>query len=239
LTSSLLGAPSLHSKREPPSPMPTVSHAPLMLVPEPRGPDSERAAPAYDDSALIAAVKAHDTEAARAFYDRVRPTVDRTLMRLLGKRDYEYEDVVQRVLSLIVETIDRFRGECPLDAWISILSARTAYRIIRRRRLERQLLVDAGPGDSGAIVPGPSGAVAARQALERIRGELSRMDPNRAWAFVLHDVHGYDLKEISQIMGSSLSATQSRLVRGRRELHERIHGDPALARYLRHHEEEP
>ena len=219
--------------------MPNASRAPLMLVPEPSGPDSERVGPVYDDSALIAAVKAHDPGAPRAFYDRVRPIVDRTLTRLLGKRDHEYEDVAQRVLAVIVETLDRFRGECPFDAWISILSARTAYRTIRRRRVERQLLVDMPPEESGPFVAGPSGAVAARQALERIRAELLRMEPTRAWAFVLHDVHGYDLKEISQITGSSLSAAQSRLVRGRKELHERIRADPALARYLRHYGEEP
>ena len=209
-----------------------------MLVPEPRAPDSERVGPAYDDSALIAAIKVRDPGAARAFYDRVRPIVDRTLTRLLGRRDHEYEDVAQRVLAMIVETLDRFRGDCPFDAWISILAARAAYKTIRRRRLERQILVDIAVEDGGPVVAGPGGAIAARQALERIHAELLRMDPKRAWAFVLHDVHGYDLRETSQIMGSSLSAAQSRLVRGRRELHQRIHADPALARYLRHHGEE-
>jgi RNA polymerase sigma-70 factor, ECF subfamily len=218
--------------------MPNAYRAPLMLVPEPRAPDSERAAPAVDDGALVAAFKARDPGVERAFYDRVRPIVDRTLVRLLGRRDQEYEDVAQRVLSLLVETFDRFRGDCPLDAWISILSARTAYRTIRRRRLERQFFVDAAPDESGPPVSSPAGSVAGRQALERICGELVRMDQTRAWAFVLHDVHGYDLKEISEIMGSSLSAAQSRLVRGRRELHERIRRDPALARFLRHYEDE-
>jgi len=51
-------------------------------------------------------------------------------------------------------------------------------------------------------------------------------------------VHGYDLKEVSQITGTSLSAAQSRLVRGRREIHERFRNDEALARFLRHQEEE-
>ncbi len=217
--------------------MSSVSRAPLMLVPEPRGPDSERAGLALDDDALIAAVNARSPGGSRAFYDRVRPIVDRTLTRLLGPNDPDYEDVAQRALFQLVTTLERFRGDCPFDAWISILTARAAFRAIRRRRFERQLFVDTTPEESGLLGPGPSSTIAARHAIERIRGELMKMDPNRAWAFVLHDVHGYDLKEISQITGASLSAVQSRLVRGRREIHERIRADPALARFLRQQED--
>src|SRR5687768_16881652 len=121
---------------------------PLTLVREPRSrgddrPDSERPGPALDDSALIAGPRARDTTASGAFYERVRPAVDRTLARLLGPRDGEYEDLAQRALFELVSTIDSFRGDCPLDAWVSIVTARLTYRTIRRRRVERRLFADA------------------------------------------------------------------------------------------------
>jgi len=205
-----------------------------MLVPAAGGPNSERpSASAIDDSVLLAGLKARDAGLCAAFYDRVRPIVDRTLRRLLGQRDSEYEDTAQRALFELVDTIDRFRGECPLDAWISIVAARTAFRTIRRRRLERRMFAEPEPEQVQPTTRSHASAVAARQAIERIRVELERMDSNRAWTFLLHDVYGYDLKEVAQITGVSLSAAQSRLVRGRREIHERIRNDRALARFLR------
>jgi RNA polymerase sigma-70 factor (ECF subfamily) len=205
-----------------------------MLVPAPRETDSLAPSPsAVDDSVLLAGLKKRDSGLCAAFYDRVRPTVDRTLRRLLGQRDNEYEDTAQRALYELVDTIDRFRGDCPFDAWISIVSARAAFRTIRRRRVERRLFAELEPEHAQSVTHSHVGAVAARQAIERIRVELERMDPNRVWAFLLHDVYGYDLREVAQITGVSLSAAQSRLVRGRREIHERIRNDDALARFLR------
>jgi RNA polymerase sigma-70 factor (ECF subfamily) len=200
-------------------------------------PGSEPPAPAVDDSALIAALKARDASLSGAFYDRVRPIVDRTLTRLLGVRDHEYEDVAQRALFALVDTIERFRGDCPFDAWISIVTARTTFRIIRRRRIERRIFADVELEEIASATRSHAGPVAARQAIERVRGELLQMDPNRAWTFLLHDVYGYDLREVGEITGASLSAAQSRLVRGRREIHERIRNDEALARFLRHEAE--
>lgn len=190
------------------------------------------AATAFDDSVLLSGVKRGDPAVSSAFYERVRPVVDRTLVRLLGVKDPEYEDTAQIALYELVSTLHRFRGECPLDAWLSIVTARVVYRQIRRRRLERQLFAET-PADS--IQPEsyfrPS-SLALRQALARVKAHLSRMDEARAWTFLLHDVYGYDLRETSQIMGVSLSAAQSRLVRGRREVHERLRNDPGLTRFL-------
>ena len=220
--------------------MSPAARTPLMLVPESPGTSSERPSPAaVDDSVLLAGLKARDSGLSAAFYDRVRPLVDRTLIRLLGRSDNDYEDVAQRALFELVDTIDRFRGECPLDAWISIVTARTAYRTIRRRRLERRLFAELDPEQPPPLVPSHANSVAARQAVARIGVELEQMDSNRAWTFLLHDVYGYDLKEIGQITGVSLSAAQSRLVRGRREIHERIRKDEALARFLRPSPEAP
>lgn len=187
-----------------------------------------RSPPLIDDIQLLAALRAADRGAAEALYERSRPIVARTLNRLLGRNDPDHQDLFQQTMVEIVRAIDRYRGECPLDAWIATLAAHVVYKQIRHRRVERRVLSDLLPFEPVAPEQ-PAQSAALRSTIDRVCRHLADIDPARAWAFLLHDVHGHDLREIAQIMAISPSAAQSRLVRGRKELHERIAADPDLA----------
>jgi RNA polymerase sigma-70 factor, ECF subfamily len=184
--------------------------------------------PRFDDTQLLAAVRAGDTKAANALYTRSRPVVERTIRKLLGSPDQDQQDIFQQVMVEIIRTIGGYRGECPLDAWISILAARVVYKNLRHRQVERRVVADSDPPESIAADQ-PAQRALLRSTIDRIKEHLDRLDPDRRWAFLLHDVHGYDLREMAQIMKTSVAAAQSRLVRGRKDLHERIGADPELA----------
>jgi DNA-directed RNA polymerase specialized sigma24 family protein len=76
--------------------------------------------------------------------------------------------------------------------------------------------------------PAGEDSVAQRESLARIVGHLDELGEKLAWTFVLHDVLGYRLRDVARIMGGSEAAAQSRLVRGRKRLHELIADDPIL-----------
>jgi RNA polymerase sigma-70 factor (ECF subfamily) len=186
---------------------------------------------ALDDNELLAALRRGDVSAAAAFHDRVRLQVDRTIHRLLGRRDSDHEDVAQLALIELIYTIDGYRGECSLDTWTSTLTAHVAYKHLRRRQTERRLfanILDAD--DSVTASPRRTGRDAmGRSAIRRVAEHLDRIESNHAWTFVLHDAMGYDLREVARITSVSVAAAQSRLVRGRRALHESIGQDLELA----------
>jgi RNA polymerase sigma-70 factor (ECF subfamily) len=186
--------------------------------------------PSLDDAQLLRALRSGDPSAATALHDRARPVVDRTIARLLGRGDRDREDVTQHALIEIVLGIERFRGDCPLDAWCSTVSAHVVYKHLRRRQTERGIFgaLDLDEHEPRSSVHAARDAI-VRGVVARVRAHLEQMDQTKAWAFVLHDVCGYDLKEIAEITGASVAAAQTRLTRGRRELHERIAADPELA----------
>ena len=201
------------------------------LPPEPRlrvVPRAQRS-----DGELIAAVLAGQASLAAEFHDRVHPPVMRTLRGLLRGSEAEHEDLAQVAMLEMITTLDRFRGECPLERWASRVAAHTAFKYIRRRKAERKIF---HPVELAELsIPGeerPERQLMFRGVVRRIRQHLEQMDVNRAMAFVLHDVYGYDLEEIAQITEASVSAAQSRLIRGRRELHLRVEQEPDLARAL-------
>src|SRR5438046_2499714 len=116
----------------------------LRLVPaEPsRGsPTKPRATPppALDDVQLIAALREGDPAAASSLYDRARPVVDRSIQRVLGRRDRDHDDLAQMAMIELIQSIDRFRGDCPLDGWIATVTAHTVYKHLRRRKTETRI----------------------------------------------------------------------------------------------------
>ena len=195
-------------------------------------------AAAFDDAQLLASLREGDESAAGALCIRVRPAIFRTLYRLLGPSDVELEDLAQHALIELVTSIDRYRGDCSLDTWASRITAHVVYNEIRHRKVVRKFF-EARATDADMEIPNaevresPAGQILAARLLEKVKGQLGEMDQAKALAYWLHDVCGYDLKEVAQITDSSVSAAQTRLVRGRREIHDRIAAEPELALGLR------
>jgi RNA polymerase sigma-70 factor, ECF subfamily len=188
------------------------------------------------DDEILEAVRRGDVVVAEDFYWRIKPIVDRTIRRLVGRLDRDGEDLVQIALVQLIESLPSYRGECPLDAWVSTVAAHVVYKHIRRRRLERTIFESALDDDeersTNQKTPGIAQRIVLRDAVKQVVEHLTTMRSERAWAFVLHDVCGYSLDEVAHICGVSVVAAQSRLVRGRRELHQMIAADPRLVDLL-------
>jgi len=204
--------------------------APYIALVPPSPPEADEVSAAARDAALVSSLRAGNASVAAAFHDRVRPTIDRTLVRLLGRRDVDHDDLAQRALIELYTTISSYREECSLDSWTATLTARVVWKHLRRRKLERKMFEEIDADDSMKLVAPIEVASQAvsRGLVRRVASLLEKMDSDRAWAFLLHDVCGYDLREVASITSASVAAAQTRLSRGRRELHTLVAADPEL-----------
>jgi RNA polymerase sigma-70 factor (ECF subfamily) len=181
--------------------------------------------PDWSDHELLSALAASDPRAGLVLYDRLIRVVEWTIVRIMGQRSAEHEDLVQGAFEQIVVTLhqQRYAQRCSLTSWASAVSCHVALNALRAQRRQRAVRASSAaqmhePHDPTHL----ENQLAARQALERVRMELARMNPDRAQALVLHEVNGMDLSEIALVLGISVVAAQSRLSRGRRELLERL-----------------
>jgi RNA polymerase sigma-70 factor (ECF subfamily) len=185
--------------------------------------------PDWSEHQLLAALSARDPRAGVLLYDRLIRVVEWTILRIVGQRGVEHEDLVQAAFEQIVVTLhqQRYAQRCSLASWASAVSCHVALNALRSRRRQRVIGVPRAeasgePRDQHDL----ENQLAARQALERVRKELGRMNPARAEVLVLHEVNGLELSEIAVALGISVMAAQSRLSRGRRELMQRLGAAP-------------
>jgi RNA polymerase sigma-70 factor (ECF subfamily) len=176
------------------------------------------------DEEIVDGIAAGNEWAADALYDRLHPIVDRALRRVLHERTADYDDLVQTTFERIVRTLAerRFVGACSLSTWASAIAGHVGIDALRAAMRDRRLFHRPDSSTADIIeLPEPERferRIEARSEVERIQRILARMKPEHARTLVLHDVLGHELSEIAVLMGVSVAAAQSRLVRGRKEL---------------------
>ncbi len=190
--------------------------------PRPAAPQGRRAADRPSDLEILAGLHEGQQWAAAELYDRTHMYVERTLRRILRFHRAEHDDLMQASFERMLRFLSErsLTGACNLPAWSSAVTANVALDYLRKRARENRLF-EREPGvaeTARAVEASPERTAELRAAAARVQRLLARMKPKYAETLVLHDVLGHDLSEIADIMGASVAATQSRLVRGRKEL---------------------
>lgn len=170
-----------------------------------------------DDDVLIRRFLAGDEAAFRALYRAHAPRLRMTILRVLGQRRQEADDVLQDAWVSACRALHQFRGESRFSTWLAAIAIRTA-----RRRMDWNL-DHVELDDQLAAAPAPAGqAVDLERALARLT------DAHRA-VVVLHDVEGYTHEEIAEALGIAAGTSRSLLTRGRRSLRRLLTSEPSHA----------
>lgn len=184
-----------------------------------------------DDHALVAGLRAGETWARAAFFDRHAPDVERILRRILGREDHtEMADLVHDAFVQALASFDNLRDPGALRGWMQAIAAHTAYRTIRSRRVRRWLrfwepeqLPDVPIDD---VDPG------VREAYQRTYQVLDRLPADERVAFALRHIEGMELGQLAETCGVSLSTIKRRLSRAEARFKRAAERDEVLRVWL-------
>lgn len=169
------------------------------------------------DLELAARCRAGDADAFEELYRLHVRRLYSLAVRMIGSAD-EAEDVLQEVFLQAHRKLAGFRGESTLGTWLYRLTMNHCLDHLRGRQAKMSRATGsldeedaAEPAASAPVVP----SAISRMDLERAIGLLP---PGSKAAFLLHDVEGFEHREIADMLGISEGTSKSQLHKARMKL---------------------
>jgi RNA polymerase sigma-70 factor (ECF subfamily) len=183
---------------------------------------------ASDTTDLTARCMAHEPAALRLLFQRERSRVHRLLFYVVGS-NAPMDDLLQDTFLQVFRSLPSFRGESSLQTWIDRCAVRVAYAYFGRRARQPAL---EPVRELSSPAPSPEEGAEQRNAVRRLYAELDRLEPRQRMAFTLFTLEGRALREVAEIMESTVATAKVRVWRARRALERRAQRDPLLSEFL-------
>ncbi|MBN1999608.1 sigma-70 family RNA polymerase sigma factor [candidate division KSB1 bacterium] len=152
-----------------------------------------------------------------------------TALRLVANTE-EAECVLQETFLKVFQVLRDFKGHSSLSTWIYRIATNFALMRLRDKKkefaglenVESKVSKNAIGAFNRAIGNNPHRAVVNNELRNRMEQAISELPPKFRSVFVLKDVEGFSLKEISDMLDMSLAAVKSNLHRARLYLRDQL-----------------
>jgi RNA polymerase sigma-70 factor (ECF subfamily) len=186
------------------------------------------AASGWSESESIARAQHGDAAAFERLYKAHCKHVYCLCLRML-KNTAEAEDLTQQVFLQLFRKIATFRGDSSFSTWLHRISVNAVLMHLRRKRpVDGQIesLDDTGAGgvDSEQIADASTGAPGMIDSLN-LKRAIRLLPAGYKRFFLLHDVMGYQHREIAEQLGCSVGCSKSQLHKARKSLRRLLRGE--------------
>ena len=138
------------------------------------------------------------------------------VLRRLGVRPADVEDVWQETFIVVHRKLDAFEGRSQLRTWLSAIAVRVASDYRNRAHRRREHATEELPEDASAASQHDDFVEQERRALlDRLMNELK---PEQREVIVLYEFAELPMQEVAEALGCPLQTAYSRLHAGRRAL---------------------
>ena len=161
-----------------------------------------------EEERLLFECKQNDPRAQRQLYNKYKDAMYTLVIRLLSNLD-EAKEALQDGFIEVFKSIQGFRGESTLGAWIKVIVIRAALRHAKSITFTEQSLTERT--DAPIIWD------------ENLTGEvlqraIVRLPPGCKAVFVMVEIEGYSHKETAELLGISEGTSKSQLFYAKKTL---------------------
>lgn len=178
---------------------------------------------------LVQAAKGGDLEA----FSQLVKRYDRNIFRIaqhITHNEEDAQDVVQDAFLKAYQNLEQFQGNSKFYTWLVRIAVNEALMKLRRRRTDKTVSIDENVETEEGSMPreladwGPNPEQLYRQSElgDILKKTIQGLPPGFRTVFVLRDVEGLSTEETAEMLGLSIPAVKSRLLRARLQLRERL-----------------
>jgi RNA polymerase sigma-70 factor (ECF subfamily) len=175
------------------------------------------------DAELAARCRAGEIEAFEALYRQHAGRLFALACRLGGSAD-QAEDLLQEIFLQAFRKLASYKGEAALGTWLYRLAVNCCLDHLRSRRAKDWRLTDSLDVEPPIVPAAPRQSPIARIDLERA---IAQLPEGCRDAFVLHDVEGFDHKEVGRLLGIAEGTSKSQVFKARLRLRALLTGNHA------------
>jgi len=182
-----------------------------------------------DDPALASLAKQGDQRAFTELVNRYAPKIFR-LTRHITRNDQDAEDALQETFLKAYSRLDQFQGNSSFYTWLVRIGVNESLMRIRRQKRRPMVSLDEELETASGSVPreladtgeNPEEVYGRGEVRDLLAAAIDSLPETYRTVFVLRDVEGLSTEETGDMLGLSISAVKSRLLRARLQLREKL-----------------
>jgi RNA polymerase sigma-70 factor (ECF subfamily) len=178
---------------------------------------------------LMIRIAKGDNEAFEILVNRHQTSILNLIYRFIGDRT-QAKDLAQEVFIGVWQSAKTYKPQAKFTTWIYRITANLCFNELksaRRRRWFQFLRPEADheaqtEEDFPDSSPSPEDLLLAKERSHQIFNALQSLPTNQRMALILKRYDNLSYQEIAQVLGCSVSAVESLLVRAKRTLQEKL-----------------